>query len=74
MSMSVIFWRIGMMDCWSSGIMGIKIGNNRFFVFLLTSSFQYSIIPVFQSGQSPEFLCDKQVTEILPIKVKRFPA
>ena len=36
------------MDCWNSGIMGIKIGNNRFFVFLLTPSFQYSIIPIFQ--------------------------
>jgi hypothetical protein len=47
--MSVIFWKIGMMDCWNSGIMGIKIGNERFFVFLLTPSFpafHYSSLPV----------------------------
>ena len=53
--------------------MGIKIGNNRFFVFLLAPSFQYSIIPVFQSRQSPEFLSDKWLTKILATEVKKLP-
>jgi len=49
------------MDSRNSGIMGIKIGNNRFFVFFLIPSFQYSIIPVFQLGcsswgKAPELL------------------
>jgi len=45
--MCEICLRIGMMDCWNGGIMGIKIGNNRFFVFLLlTPSFHYSNVPV----------------------------
>ncbi len=42
-----------MMDCWNSGIMGVKIANNRFLVFLLlNTSFQYSIIPIFQLGKA----------------------
>ena len=56
--------------------MGIKIGNKRFFVFvLLTPSLQYSIIPISQLGcsswaKTPEFQYDQQVTKILPIKVR----
>jgi hypothetical protein len=60
LSLSVIFWRIGMMDCWNSGIMGIKIGNNRFFVFFtIIPVFHYSNIPVgmFQLWQSPSSFC-----------------
>ena len=66
----------GMMECWNSGIMGIKIRNNRFFVFLLTPSFQYSIIPISQLGYSSwgkasKFLYNQQVTKILPVKVRK---
>jgi hypothetical protein len=50
--LSVISRRIGMMDCWNGGIMGIKIANNRSLVFpLLNTSFQYPIIPIFQLGE-----------------------
>jgi hypothetical protein len=62
-----IFWGIGMMDCWNSGIMGIKIGNKGFFVFLLpTPSFQESIVPISQLrcsswGKTPKLLYDQQV-------------
>jgi len=48
--------------------MGIKIGNNRFFNFLFSSSFQYSIIPIPQLkysswGKASEFLYDQQFTK-----------
>ncbi len=52
-----------MMDCCNSGIMGIKIGNNRIFVFLLTLPFESS-----SWVKAPEFLYNQQVTKILPIK------
>ena len=60
------------MDCWNSGILGIKTGNDGFFVFLLlTPSFQYSIIPISQLGccswgKTNEFLYD-QITKIFRI-------
>ena len=69
LSLGVILWRIEMMDCWNSGVLGIKIGNNGFFVFLLlTPSFQYSIIPISQLGCSSwgktlEFVYDQPVTK-----------
>jgi len=62
LSLSVVFWGIGMVDCWHSGIMGIKIGNNRIFVFLLTPPFESS-----SWGKAPEFLYNQQVTRIFPI-------
>ena len=59
------------MDCWNSGIVGIKMGNNRFFVFLLPNpSFHYSITPMFHLGKPPEFQCDKQVTKKLLVKLR----
>jgi hypothetical protein len=63
LSLSVIFWGIGMVDCWHSGIMAIKIGNNRIFVFLPTPPFESS-----SWGNAPEFLYNQQVTRILSIK------
>jgi hypothetical protein len=43
--------------------MGIKIGNNRLFVFLLTPPFESS-----SWGKAPEFLYNQKVTRILSIK------
>jgi hypothetical protein len=68
-----------MMDCWNSGIRGIKIGKSRFFVFLLIPSFQYSIIPIFRLGCSRRrkalaFLYGLNVTKILPIKGRKLPS
>lgn len=70
--LSAISRRSGMMECWSIGILDIKSGMNRLIVFLpLKPSFQYSIIPTFQLGQTPEFLYDQQVIKILPEKVRK---
>jgi hypothetical protein len=63
-----------MMECWSIGIVGIKIGNNTFIVLLpLIPSFQYSIVPIFQLGKILELPWKKQVTKMLPIKVRKLP-
>jgi hypothetical protein len=70
LSLSVILWRIGVMDRWNSGIMDIKIENNRFAIFLLL----YPIIPVSSwdtpvGAKPPEVLHDHRVTKIFLIKV-----
>jgi hypothetical protein len=44
--MSVIFWKIGMMDCWNSGIMGIKTETTDFLFFFFLP--HHSRIPLFQ--------------------------
>ena len=57
-----------MMDRWNSRIIGVKIANNRFLVFLLlNTSFQYSIIPAAESSES----LYNQVTKILATKTRK---
>jgi hypothetical protein len=41
------------MECWNNGIVGGKSGKSYSFI-PLDPSFQYSIVPIFQFGQSPE--------------------
>ncbi len=51
------------MECWNNG----EITQYSIIpIFQLSSS----DIPIFQFGKSPGFLCDKQVTKILPLKLK----
>jgi hypothetical protein len=60
-----------MMDCRNSRIIGVKIANNKFLVFLLLNTsfpvFHYSNIP---AAESSEFLYN-QATEILATKARK---
>jgi hypothetical protein len=57
----------GMMECWSIGIVGTKIGNNTIIVLLpLIPFFQYS-----SCGKVHELLWKKQVAKIFTKKLRR---
>jgi hypothetical protein len=70
--MSTIWWRSGMMECWNIGRVDTRSEKNTSVVILsLNPSFQYSIIPMFQLGKALEFLYNRQLTKIVPTKVRK---